>query len=128
MLCLVVWFNFLGDLILFLSLVVSTLLNFVRLFVKAHDENCKQIELDRKRAEKEAEHEKLKLAAAKKEAEHMMRTTIKSGDIKWYDPLKASKQELFHSDKDPVWLDEENPLRKCRIILFLAALTLMMTL
>lgn len=71
-----------GDLILFLSLVVSTLLNFVRLFVKAHEENCKQIELERKRAEKEAENEKLKLAAAKKESEQMMRTTIKSGDIK----------------------------------------------
>ncbi|KAK7377125.1 hypothetical protein VNO80_02545 [Phaseolus coccineus] len=62
--------------------VVSTLLNFVRLFVKAHEENCKQIELEKKRAEKEAENEKLKIAAAKKESEQMIRTTIKSGDIK----------------------------------------------
>ncbi|XP_068476056.1 formin-like protein 18 isoform X5 [Phaseolus vulgaris] len=62
--------------------VVSTLLNFVRLFIKAHEENCKQIELERKRAEKEAENEKLKIAAAKKESEPMIRTTIKSEDIK----------------------------------------------
>ena len=71
-----------GDLILFFSLIVSTLLNFVRMFIKAHEENCKQIELEKKRADKEAESEKLKLAAAKKESEQMIRTTIKSGNIK----------------------------------------------
>lgn len=37
-----------------------TLLNFVRLFKKAHEENCKQAELDKKKAEKEAEMEKAK--------------------------------------------------------------------
>ncbi|KAL2317980.1 hypothetical protein Fmac_031856 [Flemingia macrophylla] len=63
--------------------VVSTLLNFVRMFVKAHDENCKQIELEKKRAEKEAENEKTKLpAAAKKESEQMIRPTLKSGNVK----------------------------------------------
>ncbi|KAI4337247.1 hypothetical protein L6164_015688 [Bauhinia variegata] len=61
--------------------VVSTLLNFVRMFVRAHEENCKQLELDRKKAEKEAEQEKLKLAA-KKEPEQIIRTPIKSGNIK----------------------------------------------
>lgn len=71
-----------GDLILFFSLIVSTLLNFVRMFIKAHEENCKQIELEKKRADKEAESEKSKLAAAKKESEQMIRTTIKSGNIK----------------------------------------------
>ncbi|KAL6175465.1 hypothetical protein ACLB2K_052106 [Fragaria x ananassa] len=40
--------------------VTVTLLNFVRLFKKAHEENCKQAELDRKKAEKEAEMEKAK--------------------------------------------------------------------
>lgn len=54
----------------------------MRLFVKSHEENCKQIELEKKRAEKEAENEKLKLAAAKKESEQMIRTTIESGDVK----------------------------------------------
>ncbi|GAB2286569.1 hypothetical protein Dimus_020966 [Dionaea muscipula] len=37
--------------------VVSTLLNFVRMFVRAHEENCKQIEFEKKKALKEAENE-----------------------------------------------------------------------
>jgi len=40
--------------------VISTLLNFVTLFRRAHQENCKQAELERKKAEKEAEMEKSK--------------------------------------------------------------------
>ncbi|KAK2996288.1 hypothetical protein RJ639_025845, partial [Escallonia herrerae] len=39
--------------------VVSTLLNFVRMFNRAHEENSKQLELERKKAEKEASNEKL---------------------------------------------------------------------
>lgn len=42
--------------------VVSTLLNFVRIFRKAHDENRKQAELEKKKAQKEAETEKSKEA------------------------------------------------------------------
>ncbi|KAJ7958495.1 Formin-like protein [Quillaja saponaria] len=61
--------------------VVSTLLNFVRMFVQAHTENCKQIEFEKKKAEKEAENEKLKLVT-KKESETMIRTPIKNGNIK----------------------------------------------
>ncbi|MQM00455.1 hypothetical protein Taro_033190 [Colocasia esculenta] len=40
--------------------VVATLLNFVRMFRKAHEENCKQAELERKKAQKEQEMEKSK--------------------------------------------------------------------
>lgn len=40
--------------------VVSTLQNFVRIFVRSHEENCKQVEFEKKRAQKEAENEKLK--------------------------------------------------------------------
>ncbi|GMQ10818.1 hypothetical protein CsSME_00053674 [Camellia sinensis var. sinensis] len=40
--------------------VTVTLLNFVRLFRKAHDENCKQAELEKKKAQKEVEMEKAK--------------------------------------------------------------------
>ncbi|XVF11870.1 hypothetical protein REPUB_Repub08aG0064600 [Reevesia pubescens] len=40
--------------------VTATLLNFVRLFRKAHEENVKQAELEKKKAEKEAEMEKAK--------------------------------------------------------------------
>ncbi|XP_022868816.1 formin-like protein 20 isoform X2 [Olea europaea var. sylvestris] len=37
--------------------VVATLLNFVRMFCKAHEENSKQAELEKKKAQKEAEME-----------------------------------------------------------------------
>lgn len=40
--------------------VTTTLLNFVRMFRKAHEENCKQAELEKKKAQKEAEMEKAK--------------------------------------------------------------------
>lgn len=40
--------------------VTATLLNFVKMFRRAHEENCKQAELEKKKAEKEAEMEKAK--------------------------------------------------------------------
>lgn len=40
--------------------VTATLLNFVRMFRKAHEENVKLAELEKKKAEKEAEMEKAK--------------------------------------------------------------------
>lgn len=83
--------------------VVSTLLNFVRMFVRAHEENCKQLELEKKKAQKEAEnekklsapkkesdnsteygkkksHEKMKTGIPRKESDHMTQTPIKSGN------------------------------------------------
>ncbi|XP_050217094.1 formin-like protein 18 isoform X2 [Mercurialis annua] len=62
--------------------VVSTLLNFVKMLIRAHDENCKQMELDRKRAAKEAEIEKSKMEPSKKDSETLMRTPMKI--IKWF--------------------------------------------
>ncbi|OVA13407.1 Tensin phosphatase [Macleaya cordata] len=51
--------------------VTATLLNFVRLFRKAHEENCKQAELEKKKALKEAEMEKAKgVNLTKKSAKH----------------------------------------------------------
>lgn len=49
--------------------VVSTLLNFVRMFNKAHEENCKQQEVDKKKAEKEAASELTKMNASHKGSE-----------------------------------------------------------
>lgn len=43
--------------------VTATLLNFVRLFRKAHEENLKQAELDRKKKEKEAAEEQAQAKA-----------------------------------------------------------------
>ncbi|KAK4427883.1 Formin-like protein 20 [Sesamum alatum] len=40
--------------------VTATLLNFVRLFQKAHEENCKEAEQEKKKAQKEAEMENAK--------------------------------------------------------------------
>ncbi|XP_022729969.1 formin-like protein 6 isoform X2 [Durio zibethinus] len=61
--------------------VVSTLLNFVRMFVRAHEENCKQLELEKKKAQKEAENEKLKVSTLTKESDHMIQSPNKSANI-----------------------------------------------
>ncbi|KAL8491920.1 hypothetical protein ACS0TY_023498 [Phlomoides rotata] len=37
--------------------VTATLLNFIRMFRKAHEENCKQAQLEKKKAQNEAEME-----------------------------------------------------------------------
>lgn len=58
--------------------VVSTLLNFVRMFNRAHEENCKQLELDKKKADREAESEKLKTHDPQKISEHLLHSQIKS--------------------------------------------------
>uniref|UniRef100_A0A5B7C9Y0 Formin-like protein n=1 Tax=Davidia involucrata TaxID=16924 RepID=A0A5B7C9Y0_DAVIN len=57
--------------------VTSTLVNFVRMFNRAHEENCKQLELERKKAEKDAESEKLKIHA-QQDSKHLSHTPIKS--------------------------------------------------
>ncbi|CAN6582858.1 unnamed protein product [Malus baccata var. baccata] len=50
--------------------VVSTLFNFVKLFVRAHEENCKQLEFEKKKALKEAENGKMKAGnLSKKDSE-----------------------------------------------------------
>ena len=59
------------------------------MFVRAHEENCKQIELEKKRAQKE-EEEKLKLNAPKKGPLHWMQTAIKSGNVKWSSVTKIT--------------------------------------
>ena len=63
----------------FFCAVVSTLLNFVKMFNKAHDENLKQIEFEKKKAEKEAENERLKMA---KDSEQHVRSPRKFGTVK----------------------------------------------
>ncbi|KAK9070808.1 hypothetical protein SSX86_011210 [Deinandra increscens subsp. villosa] len=57
--------------------VVSTLLTFVRMFNQAHDENCKQIEAEKKAAQKKSEQEKLKIPD-KKESELTRNTNNES--------------------------------------------------
>ncbi|KHG17061.1 Formin-like protein 13 [Gossypium arboreum] len=56
--------------------VTSTLLNFVRMFNKAHDENCKQLEQEMK---KSAENDKSKM---QDESKNILQTSIKSNNVK----------------------------------------------
>ncbi|KAL2502214.1 formin-like protein 13 [Forsythia ovata] len=58
--------------------VVSTLFNFVRMFKQAHEENCKQLELEKRKAEKEAATEKQKINASEKEIGHSIHSQAKS--------------------------------------------------
>ena len=52
------------------------------MFVRAQKENYKHIEFERKKAQKEAENEKTKLAAHKKEPQLLVQTPVKGGNIK----------------------------------------------
>ncbi|KAJ6745355.1 FORMIN-J [Salix koriyanagi] len=75
--------------------VVSTLLNFVRMFVRAHDDNQKQLGLEKKKAEKEAQIDKSKIASPRKLSENMGQTPIKN-------PLQAKLRHwLKKSSKNP---------------------------
>lgn len=58
--------------------VVSTLLNFVRMFNKAHEENCKQNELEMKKA---AETDKSKLNDSHKKADHQLQTSLLTSNV-----------------------------------------------
>lgn len=55
--------------------VISTFLNFVKMFKQSHEENCKQLELERKKAEKEAA-ERTKMNAS--DTGHLLQSEVKS--------------------------------------------------
>ncbi|KAH9299228.1 hypothetical protein KI387_030910 [Taxus chinensis] len=57
--------------------VVSTLLNFVNTFRRAYEENVKQAEIERKKALKEAEKERVKLSPMKTETKRPLLSPIK---------------------------------------------------
>ncbi|KAJ4840960.1 hypothetical protein Tsubulata_018154 [Turnera subulata] len=59
--------------------VVSTLFNFVRLFNKAHDENCKQLEAEMKKSK---ESENTKIGASHKESENLLHPSVQSSRVK----------------------------------------------
>lgn len=63
-----------------LEQVMSTLLNFTRMFNKAHEENLKQQEQEKKKAEKELENQKL--ASSHEKSDHMITSPTKSGKVK----------------------------------------------
>lgn len=55
------------------------------MFIKSHDENCKQSELEMKKA---AESEKVKMGASKESA-RVLRTPIRSSNVKWWSSFKC---------------------------------------
>lgn len=57
--------------------VVSTLLKFVRMFNQAYEENAKQLELEKKKVEREASNEKLKQTRSDNNSEHIPQSPIK---------------------------------------------------
>ncbi|KAK8620120.1 hypothetical protein V6N13_066605 [Hibiscus sabdariffa] len=59
--------------------VTSTLLNFVKMFNKAHDENCKQLEQEMK---KSAENEKSQVNSLQNESKNILQNSIKSNNVK----------------------------------------------
>lgn len=58
--------------------VVTTLVNFMTMFKRVHVENCKQAELERRKAEKEAEREKMKISPLKKESEQPLISPLRN--------------------------------------------------
>lgn len=53
--------------------VISTLFNFVKMFKQAHEENCKQLEFEKKKAEKEAEKTKMNAS----DTGHLLHSQVK---------------------------------------------------
>ncbi|KAK9279559.1 hypothetical protein L1049_013238 [Liquidambar formosana] len=80
--------------------VVSTLLNFVRMFVRAHGENCKQLEFQKKQAQKEAENEKMKMGASKLESEHLNELEKKKANEK--KKIVTPRKESDHFIQTPI--------------------------
>jgi len=80
------------------------------MFVRAHDENKKQLELGKKKAEKDAQNEKSMMASPRKLSENLVQTPIKSGIFKWSSAVNTifcqSNQDLFsyRHHHCPPWL------------------------
>ncbi|KAK3121451.1 hypothetical protein QOZ80_8BG0653630 [Eleusine coracana subsp. coracana] len=69
--------------------VVTTLQNFVRLFMRSHEENCKQLDFEKKKALKEAEENCKQLDIEKKKAQKEAEENCKQLDL---EKKKAQKE------------------------------------
>ncbi|XP_051150417.1 formin-like protein 13 isoform X3 [Andrographis paniculata] len=72
--------------------VVSTLVNFVRMFKQAHEENLKQQELDKKKAEKEAS-EKPKMNTPDKEISEKLKMNTSNREASDKTKIETSEKE-----------------------------------
>ncbi|XP_059658241.1 formin-like protein 18 [Cornus florida] len=82
--------------------VVSTLFNFVRMFVKAHDENCKQLEFEKKKAQKEAENEKTKKSVSEKQLENEKTKAISKKETENEKVKSTAPKESQHFLRTPI--------------------------
>ncbi|GKA92376.1 actin-binding FH2, partial [Tanacetum coccineum] len=86
--------------------VVATLRNFVRTFIQAHDENCKQIEAEKKKAEKEAStstsNENKQLETVKKAEKEDSNDISKPSDSKQPETEKKAGKEDSRKISKPV--------------------------
>ncbi|KAK2973125.1 hypothetical protein RJ640_012604 [Escallonia rubra] len=90
---------------------VSTLLNFVRMFNRAHEENSKQLELERKKAEKEASNEKLKLNASQKGPDAYITSPVRTVEL-----MVKMVRSLYHpiKTKANVWKNAWPPVLEAK--------------
>lgn len=56
--------------------------------MRAHDENCKQLELEKKKAQKDAENEKMKISTPKKAAENLLQQEVQASSNKTVNTMK----------------------------------------
>ncbi|PUZ50912.1 hypothetical protein GQ55_6G112500 [Panicum hallii var. hallii] len=98
--------------------VVTTLLNFMRLFTRSHEENCKQLDLEKKKALKEAEENSKQLDLEKKKAQKEVETektkTLKEAEAnsKQLDLEKKKAQKEVEIDKTKNKSDNEEACKK----------------
>ncbi|XP_025822313.1 formin-like protein 6 [Panicum hallii] len=98
--------------------VVTTLLNFMRLFTRSHEENCKQLDLEKKKALKEAEENSKQLDLEKKKAQKEVETEktkiLKEAEAnsKQLDLEKKKAQKEVEIDKTKNKSDNEEACKK----------------
>ncbi|CAD6265676.1 unnamed protein product [Miscanthus lutarioriparius] len=80
--------------------VVTTLQNFVRLFTRSHEENCKQLDLEKKKALKEAEENCKHLDLEKKKAQKEAEENCKQLDLEKKKAQKEAETEKIKKKSD----------------------------
>ncbi|CAL5041969.1 unnamed protein product [Urochloa decumbens] len=80
--------------------VVTTLQNFVRLFTRSHEENCKQLDLEKKKALKEAEENSKQLDLEKKKAQKEAEQNSKQLDLEKKKAEKEAETEKTKNKSD----------------------------
>ncbi|XP_062195835.1 formin-like protein 6 isoform X2 [Phragmites australis] len=78
--------------------VVTTLQNFVRLFMRSHEENCKQLDLEKKKAQKEAEDNCKQLDLEKNKAQKEAEENCRQLDLEKKNAQKEAEKKCRQLD------------------------------